>query len=299
MAPTASSFTTLGTAGGPMLHPQRSQPAHLLMHGDRPILIDCGEGAFRQLKRAGIEYRDVGEIFLTHHHFDHIGSLFACLGLNMMTMRKQPLTIYGPPGTQRIVDGLIAACEVPQAIGFGVPGQSLPAVADFITVREIVPGDVITLDGLTVSNCENTHYRPEAEAGLPGYLSLSLRFDMADRSIFFSGDTGPCKAIETLAKGVDLLVGEMMDAELTMRNIRRANPSMPDAAIAKIGKHIADHHLNPEQLGELGTVAGASELVATHLPPGLATPETAPDYVARIASRFSGKISIAEDLSSY
>ena len=37
----------------------RSAPAHLLMHGDRPILIDCGEGAMRQLKRAGIDFRQI------------------------------------------------------------------------------------------------------------------------------------------------------------------------------------------------------------------------------------------------
>lgn len=299
MAPAPSSFTTLGTAGGPMLHPQRAQPAHLLMHGQRPILIDCGEGAFNQLKRVGIEYRDVHEIFLTHHHFDHIGSLFACLGLNMMTMRRTPLTIYGPPGTQQIVEGLIAACAVPEAIGFGVPGQTLPKVRDFVTVREIMSGEVISIEGLTVSFCENTHYRPEAEAGQPGYLSLSYRFDLADRSVCFTGDTGPCRAIEMLAKGVDLLVGEMMDADLTMANIRRANPAMPEEAIQRIGSHIADHHLSPEQLGDMATAVGASQVVATHLPPGLATAETAPNYLARIAARFSGRVAIASDLAQY
>ncbi len=299
MAPNPSTFTTLGTGGGPMQNPLRSQPAHLLMNGTKPVLIDCGEGAMGQLKRAGVEFRDVSEIFLTHHHFDHIGSLFACFGINMMTMRRTPLTVYGPPGTRQIVDGLIAACAVPNAIGFGVPGQSMPKVEDFVVVREIVPGDVIELDGLTVKNCENTHYRQESEAGTEGYLSLSFRFDLPDRSIFFTGDTGECKAVESLAQGVDLLVGEMMDADLTMRMVRSRNPDVPEAQIQKICEHIAGHHLSAEQLGDLATITGARHVVATHLPPGLATPQTAPDYVARIASRFSGEISIAEDLKQY
>ncbi|MBZ0129158.1 MAG: MBL fold metallo-hydrolase [Rhodobacteraceae bacterium] len=299
MAPNPSSFTTLGTGGGPVQNPARSQPAHLLMNGTKPVLVDCGEGAIRQLRRAGVEFRDVAEIFLTHHHFDHIGSLFTCLGVNMMTMRKTPLSIYGPPGTQKIVDGLIAASAVPQEIGFGVPGQSLPQIRDFVSVHEIVPGDVVELEGLSVTNCENTHYRPESESGRPGYLSLSYRFDLADRSILFTGDTGACKAVEKLASGVDLLVGEMMDADLTMRKVRTMNPHMPDAAIAKIGKHIAEHHLSAEQLGDLARVAGAKHVVATHLPPGLATPETAPGYIARIAARFAGTVSISEDLQTY
>ena len=151
----------------------------------------------------------------------------------------------------------------------------------------------LKIDGLTITNCENTHYRTEAEAGKPGYLSLSFRFDLPDRSILFTGDTGQCKAVEALAKGVDLLVAEMMDAELTMQNVRARNPQMPDAAIARIGSHIRDHHLSAEQLGDLATAAGALRVVATHLPPGLATPVTAPDYVARIKARFSGEVTIA------
>ena len=86
---TPSSVITLGTAGGPVQNPNRSQPSFVLMNGESPILIDCGEGAMGQLRRAGIEFRNVHHIFLTHHHFDHIGSLFACFGLNMMTQRRQ------------------------------------------------------------------------------------------------------------------------------------------------------------------------------------------------------------------
>ncbi|MFK7874480.1 MAG: MBL fold metallo-hydrolase, partial [Paracoccaceae bacterium] len=78
--PNPSSVITLGTAGGPVQNPNRSQPSFVLMNGDAPILIDCGEGAMGQLRRANIEFREVHHIFLTHHHFDHIGSLFACLG---------------------------------------------------------------------------------------------------------------------------------------------------------------------------------------------------------------------------
>jgi ribonuclease BN (tRNA processing enzyme) len=299
MSPKPSSFSTLGTAGGPVPNPQRAQPAHVLMHGQEPILIDCGDGAVGQLIRVGIDYRRLNHVFLTHHHFDHIGGLFALLGVSMMTMRKTPLTLYGPPGTKAIVDGIVAASAIPNEIGFGVPGQSLPKISDFVVVQEITPADIVSLDGLTVTCCENTHYRPEAELGTPGALSLSLRFDLADRSVLFTGDTGPCKAVEDLAKGVDLVVGEMMDVELIMGNVRAANPNMPDAQFAKIRSHIADHHITAEQLADLAAGAGATHVVATHLPPGVATPKTAPDYAARIQARFSGTVSISQDLESY
>jgi len=297
--PAPSSVITLGTAGGPMQNPQRAQPAHVLMNGDAPILIDCGEGAMGQLKRAGIEYRDVHHIFLTHHHFDHIGSLYACLGLNMMTQRREPLRIYGPAGTRSIVEGLCAACDVPNAIGFGVPGQQLPHPRDFVDVTEIAPGDEITLGDMKMTCCENTHYRTEDQFGQEGYVSLSLRFDLPDRSVVFTGDTGPCEALVTLAQGADLIVGEMMDLDITMARVKAMNPQMPDERIEMIKSHLSHHHINAEDLANLAQSAGAKQVVAVHFPPGIATPDTAQGYVDRVGAIFDGTFSIGHDLAAY
>lgn len=297
--PAPSSFTALGTGGGPAQNPERSQPAHLLMVGDEPILIDCGEGAMRQLRCAGIDYRNVNHIFLSHHHFDHIGSLFACLGLNMMVHRHRLLTIYGPPGTRQIVDGLLAACVVPHQIGFGATDQQLPDPAGFVAVREMTPAEAVDLPGCRVTCCENTHYRPESESGTPGHLSLSFRFDLPDRSILFTGDTGPCTAVERLARGVDLLVGEMVDAERVLARFRKTNPDAPPERAERIRRHMTEHHLTAEQLGEMAARAGAARVLAVHLTNDSVTPETAAQYVARIRSRFAGQIHLGEDLASY
>ena len=297
--PAPSSVTTLGTAGGPMPNPLRWQPAHLLMHGTEPILVDCGEGAMTQLVRAGVQYRDVHHIFLTHHHFDHIGSLFACLGLNMMTQRRKPLTIYGPEGTQAIVDRLCDACDGPNAIGFGVPGQQLPHPRDFTRVHELNPGNVIELNSMRVTCCENTHYRSEDAFGRPGPVSLSLRFDLDDRCVVFTGDTGPCTALERLARDADLMICEMMDLAITMGRVRTMNPDMPQARIDKIEEHLSQHHIGAEELAAIAERAGVKEVVAVHFPPGIATPETAPGYVDRVARGFGGAFRIGADLQSY
>lgn len=298
MKPSAS-LTTLGTAGGPVQNPDRAQPAFLLMNGARPVLIDCGEGAMRQLARAGVQFRDVGEIFLTHHHFDHIGSLFACLGVNMMTMRRDPLVIHGPPGTARIVEGLLAACDVPQAIGFGIAGQTMPHPREFVRVVEIRPGDRLTLGEMVVTACENTHYRAEAQFGTEGPVSLSYRFDLPGRSLVVTGDTGECRALQGLAQGADLLIVEMMDLDLTLSRVRASNPAMPAAGIDRIRQHLSQHHLSPEELGDLAARAGVGQVVAVHFPPGVATPASAPDYAARIAARFGGGVRIGVDLETY
>lgn len=295
----STKFITLGTAGGPTPKPHRMPPSHAIVHDGTPILIDCGEGAFQQLRRAGFELNEVCEIFITHHHFDHIGSLFAGLGVNMMTHRDQPLNIYGPPGTGRILEHLIAACDIPQAIGFGVSGQTLPHPRDFVVSRDIEPGEVINVNNFRVSCCENTHYRSEDQFGKEGPISLSYRFDSPDRAIVFTGDTGPCRAVEELATGADLLVGELIDVDIVLNRVRRQNPNMSEQALQKMGSHFSEHHLTPEDLGELGSRAGVQKVVATHIPFITKSSDQDDKYISRISARFSGSVAISEDLAEY
>ena len=295
----STKFITLGTAGGPTPKPHRMPPAHAVAYDGVTILVDCGEGAFQQLRRAGFDPKQVHELFITHHHFDHIGSLFACLGLNMMMHRDKPMNIYGPPGTSEILEHLIAACDIPQATGYGVPGQTLPHPRDFIVSRDIQPGDVFDIDGTRISCCENTHYRSEDQFGNKGPVSLSYRFDMPDRSMVFTGDTGPCRALEDLAKGADLLVGELFDADIVIKHLRARNPDMSDKALQQMSQHFTEHHLTPEDLGELASRAGVKQLVAVHIPFHTKSAGEDAKYVKRISAKFSGSVTISEDLAAY
>ena len=294
-----TTFITLGTAGGPVPKLSRAQPSHAVVRGDHCILVDCGDGAIGQLMRAGIDYRNLNDVFISHHHMDHIAGLYALIGASMMVMRATPLRIYGPKGTARIVSSLVSACEVTCDIGLGLPGKNYPHPNDFLNVRDIEPGESVQVLDVNVSSCENTHYRSEDQFGTEGAVSLSLRVDAPDRVIVFTGDTGPCKTLETFASGADLLVGEMMDVEGTMAMVRKKNPKMPVANIEMMARHMAEHHLVPEQLGRLASRAGASHVVAVHIPLDSITPETAPDYEIQIAKEFFGTISIAEDLQAY
>ncbi len=67
-------ITLLGT-GGPKPDPNRQGFGVLLNIGRDYILFDAGRGVSTQLVRAGIALEIVNSIFITHHHFDHIGNL--------------------------------------------------------------------------------------------------------------------------------------------------------------------------------------------------------------------------------
>ncbi len=62
---------TLGTVAGPPPRPHRAQFSNLLIVNDTLYVVDAGDGVARRIAKAGFNVRDVGTIFITHHHDDH------------------------------------------------------------------------------------------------------------------------------------------------------------------------------------------------------------------------------------
>jgi ribonuclease BN (tRNA processing enzyme) len=296
-AAAANTFITLGTAGGPEGEVDRSQPANALLVGDDLYLVDAGDGAAGQLKKAGFRLPQVRGLFISHNHFDHTGGVLAILGLRMQLNAYDTLTIYGPPGTKTFIDGLLAAMEPAREAAYGMPGQSWKANVE---VKELIDGSVVALDGLSVTAAENTHFKiPENSAESEKAKSLSFRFDMEDRSIVYTGDTGPSEAVEKLARNADLLVSEMMDIPAVLEIIRKVNPNMPQQQLDRIEWHFRAHHLLPRQVGELAANAGVKRVVVTHMVPNINNEAMAERYRAEIAEAFDGDIDIANDLDRF
>ena len=89
----AAEWITLGTGGGPVTNPSRSQPANLLRFGGQDYLVNVGDGAAGQIGKVGVQARMIDAIFISHLHFDHTGGLAAILGLRFQTSGRDPLTI--------------------------------------------------------------------------------------------------------------------------------------------------------------------------------------------------------------
>ena len=95
-------LTLLGT-GGPRPDPDRQGPATLLETDGLALLFDAGRGVATQLARAGVTPEHLDAVFLTHHHYDHIGGLGDALMAAWNNGRDRRLPAYGPHGTGRNV----------------------------------------------------------------------------------------------------------------------------------------------------------------------------------------------------
>ncbi len=95
----------LGT-GGMLPLPERYLTAMLVRFNGSKLLVDCGEGTQVTMKMLGWGYKTVDIVCLTHYHGDHVTGLPGLLLTLSNAGREEPLTIVGPPGLKRIIDGL-------------------------------------------------------------------------------------------------------------------------------------------------------------------------------------------------
>ena len=192
-------LTLLGT-GCPSVDTARYGPAQIVRHGDQALLVDCGSGVTQRLVAAGSSGRALDAVLLTHLHSDHIVDLFQLVISSWHQGRDRPQSVYGPPGTRRYVEGLMALWrpELEQRIEH----ERRPSTAALeVQVTEIAPGDTLAFGALTASVVEVDH-RPVRHA-------YGFVFEAEGRCLALSGDTRRCPALIEAARGADLLLHEV------------------------------------------------------------------------------------------
>jgi ribonuclease BN (tRNA processing enzyme) len=288
----------LGTQGGPNYTAARGECASAVIVDGQPLLVDCGYGTLAALKKAGINHRQIADVFLTHLHDDHTADLAALLVRQWTDGRVTPTTVFGPFGTKKMVDAALAFGEANAAIRIVDEARTVKP-ADMIKAREVeatpAPTEIFKDERVTVRAVENTHYPAESKQRMP-YRSIAIRFDASDRSIVFSGDTAYSSGLVALAKGASVLVCEAMDVAA----MRKAFDGMKARGMYAdnpegVWHHIVSTHTPLEDAGRMAANAGVGTLVLTHIIPGALG--TMPDsaYVAAVRKTFNGPVIVGHD----
>lgn len=74
---------------------RRNLPAQVISHDEHRFLVDCGEGTQRQILQAGIGFKRLNRILITHGHLDHILGLAGLLSTFMRWETIDELEIIG------------------------------------------------------------------------------------------------------------------------------------------------------------------------------------------------------------
>jgi len=236
----AFELIVLGSAS-PYPRPADPCSGYLVRSGSATVWLDAGPGTLAALQSRTL-LTDVDAVWISHLHADHVGDLLpAVYALLFADLRPvKPMPLYGPPGiAKRLRDFLSNTGPAP--------------IEDAFTVHELHDGHLAEVNGLTLATSAVEH----------GFPAFGVRVTDGDRVLAYSGDTGPCAALKSLAGGADLFLCE-------------ADGPEPSPV-----------HLTPEDAAR--AAKGSGRLVLTHLGPFLA-PE---DAAERAADVRGGPIEIA------
>ena len=297
-------LVTLGTGGGPSVRLERAQTSSAIVIGEDIYLIDSADGVLRQLAGADLPVERIKAVFITHHHFDHNGDLGALLVQRwLFHYARPPIEVIGPPMTREMVTHLAKAFRATELAPIIIGTTENPGIAQTVKVTDI-PGDfqtpaVIYQDAnVRVSAVLNNHYHfLPGSAAADTARSYAFRFDTPDRSITFTGDTGPSERVARLARGSDVLVSEVIDMERMERMLRSADRD--DFPIEELIEHLRKDHLTPTQVGELAASAGVKEVILHHLVPGSDGETDLSVYTKGIDRHFKGPVRVARDLERF
>ena len=273
----------LGT-GGPKPDPNRQGPCLAVQVNRTNLLFDAGRGAATQLARAGISVRDIGPVLITHHHFDHIGNLGDIILSSWNLGRKKSLSIYGPEGTEAIVDVLLNEVYK-KDIAFRqkeaqVSGVAIADIGKIVNPRDVGPGLVFADKGIKVT-CDFVEHGHGLGISQADWKCLAYRIEANGKSVTISGDAVDCQGLDALAKNTDALV---MCCYLSKKETADKEGDLT-------GNHIL---ACTPQVGKIASKAKTKKLILTHI--RKKNSELMKDMVDEISADYDGEIITGEDL---
>jgi ribonuclease BN (tRNA processing enzyme) len=272
-------LTLLGT-GGPIPDPTRHGSAAVLEVDGEHLLFDTGRGVVLQLARAGIPVERINPVFITHHHYDHVGDLADVILTSWLQGRRQALRVLGPPGTRSIVMALLEQVY-DRDIAFRSQGE---LAIDWAPVESAdVPGGLVH-DGGTwrvfAESVAHGHGLAYPESFRRRWVCLGYRVEAEGKTVAFSGDCVECDGLERLARDADVLVQccYMARAELTTPYfVRLARETIACA----------------DTVGRIAQQAGVRKLVLTHFRPASAA--MIQSIAADVARDYAGPVVLGTD----
>jgi ribonuclease BN (tRNA processing enzyme) len=271
----------LGTGGGPRPKKAVSASANAVIVDDEVYVVDCGDGVARQLVVADLSLTALRHVFITHQHSDHNADYGNLLLLAWAAGLKTRIDTWGPPPLERMT---MAFFEMnAYDITTRISDEGRVPLVPLVHAHEITNGGVVMQDDKVKVTAALVSHPPVVPA-------FGFRFDTPDRSIVFSGDTGPSRNLVTLAKGADVLVHEAMWAPAVDRLVG----SVANASTLK--EHLLASHTVAEECGRVAEEAGVKMLVLSHFVPGGDPLITDQMWLSAAQKYFRGNVVVGTDL---
>lgn len=287
------SVVLLGT-GSPQSSHHRAKSSQAFLADNQVFLVDCGAGAVHRMLEVGINPGAIYHLFFTHHHHDHNAGfidLFLTGWISALGGRKQPLNVYGPPGTAEIIGYMRQSVEHDVRLRTRHVGQGGGNAGHFpdgavVNFHEMTEG-VIFENGSTKVSVFPVDHRPVENA-------VGYRFESSSKRVVFSGDTLPVDNMIRYSRNADLLVHECYSKAFMEKAIQKY-PQMKNEI-----HQVMTYHTSTIEAAEIAEKAEVKQLALTHLMP---SPSQVfyfeKFFIKGMSDAYHGKISVGRDLMSF
>ncbi|ANZ35712.1 MBL fold metallo-hydrolase [Lentzea guizhouensis] len=219
-------LTVLGCSGS-IPGPGAAASGYLLEADGFTLVLEFGNGVLGRFQQERPLF-SMDALVLSHLHPDH------CIDVSSLYVARK----YHPsPPSGRLPVYAPAEAHSRFAAAYA-PSDAERTSLDLTDVFEFHPlGSPVHIGPFTVESAVVAH---PCEA-------YGFRISCGGVTLAYTGDSGPCAALEELADGVDVLLAE--------------------ASWTHAPDRVADLHLSGLQAGQLAARAGAGRLLVTHVPP--------------------------------
>lgn len=266
--------TFLGTVSGIPTYDRNHAAIAIEHYGEQKttVIFDCGEGTQRQLLKAGINFMDIDNIFISHWHADHFAGLIPLIQTMNLEKRKKELKIFGPEA-ERFVSDIVDLGYF--GLRFPIEAVNVQFEGDHIDkILEAEEFEILSIPNLhtvpSVAYCFKETDRWNLDVTKLKKLGIGkgpwLKKLKADGEIeikgkkivleqvakvknglkvVYSGDTKPCQTVAKISAEADLLIH--------------------DGTFLELDESEGKHHATVTDAAKIAKDAKVKELILTHL----------------------------------
>ncbi len=280
--------------GSPNRSPDRGQPCTALIANGKLFLFDAGEGAIGKLVEYDAPINELEAVFITHLHSDHMSGIAEVLHNTWLFGRTEDNNVIGPPGTEKLLDGIKKAYEddIYERVRTVGEENELRGNNVFTGAKDIIVeggnADIVyEKDGLVIKAFEV--YHPDWP------YAYGYRIEHQGKVIVISGDTAPSEGIKRYAKDADILIHEALNAEI-FSHFGKQLDEIGGLLTSDRLERIAKVHTTTLELAQIAADIGVKDLYITHLIPAMPA-NTIADvfFTSGMDDIYSGNITVARD----
>ena len=215
-------------------------------YNGKAVLIDCGECTQVALAQHGIKISRIETILITHSHADHITGLPGLLLSIGNCSRTEPLDIYVPESTEKMIRNLISVCgQLPYVVNIRTLPDDIPTaftadkVDSMLMISTIPLVHSVKCIGYRLTLSKKPVFAPDKaksldipvkywkmlHSGTVVTLDDGRTFTPSDVvkenrppvTVTYITDTLPIPSITDFARGSDLLICEGMYGDTTKK----------------------------------------------------------------------------------